>query len=35
VYDPRKWLRAGEEGLVERLTEAFADLGATGRSVAG
>jgi fructose-bisphosphate aldolase class II len=34
VYDPRKWLRAGEQGIVERLGEAFADLGATGRSLA-
>ncbi len=34
-YDPRKWLRAAETGMVERLGEAFADLGATGRSLAG
>lgn len=34
-YDPRKWLRAGEQGLVARLGEAFADLGATGKSIAG
>ncbi len=34
-YDPRKWLRAAEKGMVERLGEAFADLGATGRSLAG
>ncbi len=33
-YDPRKWMREGELGLVERLTEAFADLGATDRSLA-
>jgi fructose-bisphosphate aldolase, class II len=33
-YDPRKWLRAAENGMVERLGEAFADLGATGRSIA-
>jgi fructose-bisphosphate aldolase class II len=33
-YDPRKWLRAGEKGVVERLAEAFADLGSTGRSLA-
>ena len=33
-YDPRKWLRVGEQGITERLTEAFADLGSTGRSVA-
>lgn len=35
VYDPRKWLRAGEKGLVARLGEACADLGSTGRSIAG
>jgi len=34
-YDPRKWLRAAEQGMVERLGEAFADLGATGTSLAG
>lgn len=33
-YDPRKWMRAAETKMVERLTEAFADLGATGRSLA-
>jgi fructose-bisphosphate aldolase, class II len=33
-YDPRKWLRAGELGLIERLGEAFADLGSTGRTLA-
>jgi fructose-bisphosphate aldolase class II len=33
-YDPRKWMRAAEEKLVERLTEAFTDLGATGKSMA-
>jgi fructose-bisphosphate aldolase class II len=33
-YDPRKWLRAAEVGMVERLGEAFHDLGATGRSLA-
>jgi len=32
-YDPRKWLRLGEESLIERLDEAFADLKATGRSL--
>ena len=26
-YDPRKWLRAGQTGIVERLGEAFKDLG--------
>jgi fructose-bisphosphate aldolase class II len=34
LYDPRKWLRAGEQGLKARLLEAFADLGSLGRSVA-
>ncbi|MEM7443468.1 MAG: class II fructose-bisphosphate aldolase [Pseudomonadota bacterium] len=33
-YDPRKWLRVGEQGMVERLTEAFGDLGSKGKSVA-
>ena len=33
-YDPRKWLRAAEVGLVERLSEAFHDLGATGKTLA-
>ncbi len=33
-YDPRKWLRAGEQGMVERLTEACADLNSTGKSLA-
>ncbi len=33
-YDPRKWLREAELGLVERLGEAFADLGATGKTLA-
>ncbi|MGC6493406.1 MAG: class II fructose-bisphosphate aldolase, partial [Myxococcota bacterium] len=32
-YDPRKWLREGETGMVQRLQQAFADLGATGRSI--
>ena len=30
-YDPRKWLRKGEESFVERLKEAFADLNALDR----
>jgi len=34
VYDPRKWLREGELGLVKRLEQAFDDLGSTGRSAA-
>lgn len=33
VYDPRKWLRKGEEGMVARLQQAFVDLGSKGRSV--
>jgi len=33
-YDPRKWLRAAETGMAERLDEAFADLGSTGKSLA-
>ncbi|MBL4801439.1 MAG: class II fructose-bisphosphate aldolase [Emcibacter sp.] len=33
-YDPRKWLRAGEEGFMARLDEAFADLGSVGKSLA-
>jgi fructose-bisphosphate aldolase class II len=34
LYDPRKWLRAAEKGIVKRLDEAFADLGSAGRSLA-
>ncbi len=33
-YDPRKFLRSGEEGMVERLDEAFSDLGSVGKSLA-
>lgn len=33
-YDPRKYLRAGELGMVERLQEACDDLGSKGRSIA-
>ncbi len=33
-YDPRKYLRAGELGIVERLQEAFDDLGSKGKSLA-
>jgi len=29
-YDPRVWLRKGQEGLVERIKQAFADLNAVG-----
>lgn len=32
-YDPRKWLRAGEEKFIERLTEAFEDLNCINRNV--
>ncbi len=31
-YDPRKWLRRGEEYFVKRLTEAFEDLNAIDRN---
>lgn len=34
TYDPRKWLRVGEQGIAARLDEAFLDLGARGRSLA-
>jgi fructose-bisphosphate aldolase class II len=33
LYDPRKWLREGEKGLVKRLDEAFADLKSAGKSL--
>ena len=33
-YDPRKYLRAGELGVVERLQEACEDLGSKGNSIA-
>ena len=33
-YDPRKYLRAAETGVVERLLEACEDLGSRGRSIA-
>ena len=33
-YDPRKWLRAGELGIVERLRHSFEVLGSQGRSLA-
>ena len=33
-YDPRKYLRAGEVGIVDRLQEACDDLGSKGRSIA-
>ncbi|MBA1437996.1 MAG: class II fructose-bisphosphate aldolase [Epsilonproteobacteria bacterium] len=31
-YDPRKWLRAGQKGLRERVVEAFKDLNALDRN---
>ena len=31
-YDPRKWLRAGQETLVDRVIEAFKDLNALDRN---
>ncbi|MDV3308247.1 MAG: class II fructose-bisphosphate aldolase [Cyclobacteriaceae bacterium] len=31
-YDPRAWLRKGEESFVKRLEEAFADLNCIGRN---
>jgi fructose-bisphosphate aldolase class II len=34
-YDPRKFLRAGETGIVTRLQEAFDDLGSKGKTLAG
>ncbi len=34
LYDPRKFLRAGEEGMVTRLNEAIADLGSAGKTLA-
>ncbi len=34
-YDPRKYLRLGEEGIVARLQEACDDLGSKGKSIAG
>jgi fructose-bisphosphate aldolase class II len=34
AYDPRKYLRAGEQGMVKRLQEACEDLGSKGRSIA-
>lgn len=30
-YDPRVWLRKGQESMVERVKQAFADLNAIGR----
>jgi fructose-bisphosphate aldolase class II len=33
-YDPRVWLRKGEETFVQRLEQAFADLNCLGRNQA-
>ena len=33
-YDPRKFLRAGQKGIIERLTESFKDLNSYGKSIA-
>lgn len=33
-YDPRKYLRLAEQNMVDRLTEAFVDLGSKGKSLA-
>ena len=33
-YDPRKWIRACEESMAERLVEAFTDLGSLGKTIA-
>ncbi len=34
TYDPRKWLRAGELGIIARLEKAIADLGSAGKTLA-
>ncbi len=34
LYDPRKWLREGEKGIIKRLDEAFVDLKSAGKSLA-
>jgi len=31
-YDPRKWLRVGEEAMIKRLIKAFEDLNCIGRN---
>jgi fructose-bisphosphate aldolase class II len=33
-YDPRKYLRLAEQGIVQRLQEACEDLGCSGKSIA-
>jgi fructose-bisphosphate aldolase class II len=32
-YDPRKWLREGEESFIKRLTQSFEDLNCVGKNV--
>jgi len=32
LYDPRVWLRKGEESFIKRLKEAFDDLNAKNRN---
>ncbi len=34
IYDPRSFLRTGEQGIIERLTESFQVLGSAGKSLA-
>jgi fructose-bisphosphate aldolase, class II len=34
VYDPRKWLREGELSIIERLEQAYTELGSTSKSLA-
>jgi fructose-bisphosphate aldolase class II len=34
AYDPRKWLRKGEDGMIQRLDQAFKDLKSAGKSIA-
>lgn len=34
LYDPRKWLRHGQHGIIARLQESFKDLGSLGKSIA-
>ena len=31
-YDPRKWLRAGQEAMIARLEVAFSDLSALNKN---
>lgn len=34
LYDPRKWLRIGEEGIIARMNEAYVDLKSAGKTLA-